>query len=243
MGLLGRVEDRVVRGMRGQDRRLGREEKDLEWEEVKKAIRKIKEGKAMGKDGVPGEAWKYGGVEMEKCIWEVCKRVWRGEGWPKQWIEGEIIPIVKKGEGEKVENYRGVTVMPTLYKVYASTLAERLTEEVEEKGIIPGNQAGFRRGMGKMDQIYALNYLINRQLGRGKGMMALFIDLKAAFDSVDRRRLVSAMKERGVREGLVERVQEVLRETKSRVRIGRQLGEEFWTARGVRQVSTQSDAV
>lgn len=73
--------------------------------------------------------------------------------------------------------------------------------------------------------------------------MALFIDLKAAFDSVDRRRLVSAMKERGVREGLVERVQEVLRETKSRVRIGRQLGEEFWTARGVRQVSTQSDAV
>lgn len=154
MGLLGRVEDRVVRGMRGQDRRLGREEKDLEWEEVKKAIRKIKEGKAMGKDGVPGEAWKYGGVEVEKWIWEVCKRVWRGEGWPKQWIEGEIIPIVKKGEGEKVQNYRGVTVMPTLYKVYASTLAERLTEEVEEKGIIPGNQAGFRRGMGKMDQIY-----------------------------------------------------------------------------------------
>ncbi|KMQ82463.1 rna-directed dna polymerase from mobile element jockey-like protein, partial [Lasius niger] len=42
------------------------------------------------------------------------------------------------------------------------------------------------------------------------------------------------MRERGVREGLVERV-EVLRETKSRVRIGKQWGEEFWMIKGVRQ--------
>jgi len=42
--------------------------------------------------------------------------VWKGEGWPEEWKEGVIILIVKKGEGRKVEEYRGITLMITLYK-------------------------------------------------------------------------------------------------------------------------------
>ena len=61
------------------------------------------------------------------------------------------------------------------------------------------------------------------------------MDLRAAFDSVDRREVIKAMRERGIREGLVERTEEVLRETKSRVRIGSKLSDSFWTARGLRQ--------
>lgn len=160
----------------------------------------------------------------------------RRKGWPDQWKKGEIIPILKIGNGERVENYRGVTLMPSSYKVYATILADRLREDVEEReGILPGNPAGFRKGMGTMDQIYSLNYLINRQLGRDKRMIALFIDLKAAFDSINRRVFVGVMRQRGVREGLVDRVEEILRETKCRVRIREQWGEEFWTAGGMRQ--------
>lgn len=36
-----------------------------------------------------------------------CNRVWKGEKWPDSWKEGVIVPIVKKGEGEKIEQYRG----------------------------------------------------------------------------------------------------------------------------------------
>jgi len=82
---------------------------------------------------------------------------------------------------------------------------------------------------------YVINYLINRQLGKGKGVTALFVDLKAAFDTVDRRVLVESMEERGIRRGLVKRVKKVLRETKSRVRTGEEMGESFWTGRGLRQ--------
>jgi len=63
-----------------------------------------------------------------------------------------------------------------------------------------------------MDSIYALNYLINRQLAkRGGKMMAMFVDLRTAFDSVNRG-LVKAMREKGIREGLISRVKELLRE-------------------------------
>jgi len=129
-----------------------------------------------------------------------------------------------------------VTLAPTLYKVYAMILGERLEEEVEGKGIVPQNQTGFRKGMGAIDNIYTLNYLVNRQVSRRKGkLVACFVDLKAAFDSVDREVLGRVLRESGVREGLVERCEDLLRETKNRVRVGGEVGETFWTSRGVRQ--------
>jgi len=71
-----------------------------------------------------------------------------------------------------------------------------------------------------MDQSYALNYLINRQLGREKGeMIVLFVDLKAVFDSVDRDTLIRAMRGRGVRKGLVGKIEKILRETKNRMKV------------------------
>ncbi|KMQ82464.1 axoneme-associated protein [Lasius niger] len=145
MSLLGGVESRVVKGTRKETGREDQEEKEINWEEIRSAIRRARDGKAMGRDEIPSEAWKYGGEEVERWIWEVCKRIWRGEGWPEQWKEGGIILILKKGEGGRVENYRGVTLMPSLYKIYMMVLADRLREEVESKGIIPKNQAGFRK--------------------------------------------------------------------------------------------------
>lgn len=70
---------------------------------------------------------------------------------------------------------------------------------------------------------------------KGGKLIALFIDFKAAFDSVDREVLMRALEERGIKKGLTDRVEEILRETKSRVRVGREVGESFWTALGVRQ--------
>lgn len=76
-----------------------------------------------------------------------------------------------------------------------------------------------------MDNIYALNYLINRQIDREKGkMIILFVDLKAAFDSVDRGLLTETIRRRGVREDLVKKCEEALRETVNRVKEGESSG-------------------
>lgn len=60
-------------------------------------------------------------------------------------------------------------------------------------------------------------------------MVATFLDLKTAFDSVDRKVLFEVMRER---EGLRSRVEEIYGETRSKVRVGMSLGESFWTASG-----------
>lgn len=84
--------------------------------------------------------------------------------------------------------------------------------------------------------IFTLNYLVNRQISRAGGkLVAFFVDLRAAFDSVDRGKLIEAMRDRGVREGLIDRCEDMVRETRNRVRVGEMVGESFWTGRGVRQ--------
>jgi len=108
---------------------------------------------------------------------------------------------------------------------------------VEKKRLISPNQADFRRGMRTLDK-YVLNHLaINRQIIIMKGgkIVALFMDLKATFDSMDMMKLIDVLREKGVREELIERVEKILRETRSRVKRRRIRKEDFWTARGVRQ--------
>lgn len=110
-----------------------------------------------------------------------------------------MVPVGKGERGERVEEYRGKTLMQTAYKVYAAVLAERLKEEVETKGILPPSQAGFRKSRGTIDQIYVLNYSLNRMITEKKEkMVVLFLDMRAAFNSVDRGILLEG--KRGVRE-------------------------------------------
>ncbi|CAD6237892.1 GSCOCG00012499001-RA-CDS [Cotesia congregata] len=158
--------------------------------------------------------------------------------------ESDHLPVVVEVEaaGKRRDvsrdsrDYRGITIMQAAYKIYVGILEKRLKAEVEGKGLLPESQAGFREGRGTIDNIYALNYLINREIGKERGkLIALFVDFKAAFDSVDRVELSKALRKRGVSEGLVRRCEVVLKETCSRVRVGKELGERFWTMKGLRQ--------
>lgn len=57
-----------------------------------------------------------------------------------------------------------MTITTALYKIYASVVSQRVRGELELKNIISENQTGFRRGMGIIDNIYVLNYLVNKEI-------------------------------------------------------------------------------
>jgi len=80
MRLLGRVEHRM---REGEEIRKEEEEEEISGEEIKEAIRKIKDGKAAGKcrvDEVLDEVWRYGGEKLTEWTKVFCNRIWKGEG-------------------------------------------------------------------------------------------------------------------------------------------------------------------
>jgi len=113
----GSVEWRMVKGERIRKAVDG--EEDVKKGEVEKVLKNMKDGKSAGGDGIPAEIWKYGGKRMKEWVFGIYKRIWKGEGWIREWEEGIIVPVLKKGEGKKVEEYREVTLTATLYKIYA----------------------------------------------------------------------------------------------------------------------------
>jgi len=148
-----------------------------------------------------------------------------------------ITPIHKKEDTSDVRNYRRITLLCMAYKIYAAILAKRLSEEIERKGgSLPETQAGFRKGRGTMDNVRILQQVINKEISKKRGeMYGFFIDLKAAFDKVDKKILWRAMEERDIRRGLIERVKEIYEQTKNAVRIHGNTTNWFGTRKGVRQ--------
>lgn len=64
-----------------------------------------------------------------------------------------MVPVMKNEERKVVEHYKGVTLMLTLYKVYASALVNKLREELDGKKAIPHYQTNFRRRVGTMNNV------------------------------------------------------------------------------------------
>lgn len=130
---------------------------------------------------------------------------------------GLITLIYKREDKGEVENYRGITLLNTAYKVYAGILNQWLIEEVDEK--LAESQLGFRKGCGTMEAIYVANFIISRQLNRKGGKVFLFFaDLKVAFDYVDRRELERMLSVLRMNGKLKKAVMEILKETKNRRR-------------------------
>jgi hypothetical protein len=182
--LLGGEENRQEKEKR--QHRVG-EIEEITREELEQQLRKLKRKKAPGRDGIQNESWIYGTEREVDRLLEIMNGVWKGEGFPQEWKEGIICPIYKKGEKDTASNYRGITLLNTAYKVYAMIVEERLMKEMNERGALPDGQAGFRKGRGTMDNVYILNHIIGNEIKkRGSKIYAFFVDLKAAFDNVER---------------------------------------------------------
>jgi len=119
-------------------------------------------------------------------------------------------------------------------------------EEVEEKKALPESQMGFRKGRMTMDNIYILNHIVQREKMKRKEekkVYVLFIDLKAAFDNVDRGKLWRILEEKQISGYLIERMKNIYDSTEAAVMVKNCLTRSFKIIKGVRQGCAESHPV
>ncbi|VDP82404.1 unnamed protein product, partial [Schistosoma curassoni] len=75
------------------------------------AIRQIKSGKAAGPDNIPAEALKSDVAATARILHILFNKIWDEEQAPKDWKEGLLIKIPKKGDLSKCDNHRGITLL------------------------------------------------------------------------------------------------------------------------------------
>lgn len=100
-----------------------------------------------------------------------------------------IYPLHKKGDYNDPQNYRGISFLNTSSKLFSAILYNRLTNWVKEKRVLNELQAGFREGYSTIDHIFSLMNIAEIYMKRNKKLYTLFVDFRAAFDSVPREAL------------------------------------------------------
>jgi hypothetical protein len=94
------------------------------------------------------------------------------------------VPIYKKGDKTECNNYRGISLLSTAYKILFNILLDGLNPYVNE--IIEDHQCGFRRNIPTMDQIFYFWQIIEKKWEYNGTMHQLFIDFKEACDLIKR---------------------------------------------------------
>jgi hypothetical protein len=98
---------------------------------------------------------------------------------PGTWLTGNIIPTFKnKGKSDEPKNYRPISILSCLGKLFTSILNKRLNAYSDEFLLINESQVGFRQGYSTNDNIFSLYSLFELLTLKKKKMFCVFIDFE-----------------------------------------------------------------
>ncbi|KAK3563338.1 hypothetical protein QTP86_021817, partial [Hemibagrus guttatus] len=225
--------EKRVEGVNSVEQKVDKIRKD----EVRKALKRMKSGKAVGPDDIPVEVWKCLGEAAVEFLASLFNRVLESERMPEEWRRSVLVPIFKnKGDVQSCSNYRGIKLMSHTMKVWERVVEARLRKVVE----ICEQQYGFMPRKSTTDAIFALRILMEKYRDGQRELHCVFVDLEKAYDRVPREELWYCMRKSGVAEKYVRVVQDMYERSRTVVRCAVGQTEEFNVEVGLHQGSALS---
>ena len=209
--------------------------------EVVDALKKLKNFKSPGVDGITNKQLKYGELGLVDKLVSLFKKVWEEEQIPEDWSKGVIVVIGKKGDTSHCSNNRGITLRSTTSKLLQIILLKRLSDGLEK--LLRENQCGFRQNRSCIDQIYSLRCIIHQCIEFNIPLYINFVDFKAAFDSIDRQFIWRSLQHYGLPEKYIRIMKAFFSHTVSAVRINGELTDWFSVNSGTGQGDIQGPPV
>ena len=110
-------------------------DKTISHEEVKKAIDNLGRGKSSGLDDLVNEMFLDGRDILTPFLAKLFNYIFENNKYPTEWTKGYIVPIPKKGNMKNANNYRGITIISVLAKLFSSVLNNRLNQWCENNNL------------------------------------------------------------------------------------------------------------
>ena len=158
----------------------------------------------------------------------------KGE-YPENWGRGIIIPIFKGGNLDDPSNYRGITLINIISKIYSTILLNRLTKWCNEHEVINNVQFGFQKGKSTAECIFILNAIITKTLSSKKKLYCAFVDFQKCFDTIDRIFLWNKLKSLNISTTFTNAIQSMYNTVRSCVRYNGSYSDFISSKIGVKQ--------
>lgn len=210
------------------NREVGR----IEEFEVIKQINKLKLGKCPGPDKITNEAIITAKQYLAGPLARLFNMILDNGCTPNQWAESEMILLYKKGDPKNISNYRPISLLPSIYKLFSSIIEKRISVTLEHHQ--PIEQAGFRKGFCTIDHIHTVELIIEKYREYQRPLYIAFIDYQKAFDTILHSSIWEALKTQDVENKYIDILKYLYRRCKSSVRLDK-IGPPISINRGVRQ--------
>ena len=145
--------------------------------------------------------------------------------------EADVLPIHKKGKKNKKENYRPVTFLPVLSKMFERIMFMQMFAFFED--IFNKQQCGFRKGYNTQQCLLKMLEKWKRSVDEGKVFGALLTDLSKAFDCLDHELLIAKLNAYGFSLPALRLINDYVSNRRQRTRIGNSFSDWFEVILGV----------
>ena len=218
------------------DNNIGPLDDRISKEELKQASVILKPGKATWKDNISNEMITCLITSHPELVLKLFNSVMQSNEIVPDWTLGIIVPIHKKGSKNDPSNYRGITLMSCLGKLFLSILNNRLLQFTRENKILSDTQLGFVAGNRTSDAHIIINNLIRKYCHENKSkLFSCFVDFSKAFDTIPRDILLRKIHNYGITGRVFNIIRDIYIKDKSCVNIGYKYTMDFNINLGVRQ--------
>ena len=169
-------------------------------EAVAECLKELKTKNCEGFDRIPLRILKDGAEILCKPLSVLFEKIYNSKQIPVQWKVAKIIPLHKKGSKMNIENYRPISNLCSVSKIFEKLILKRLEEIGEENGInLTGEQQhGFKKNRSTITAGLTLQSILANALDEDEYAVMSSLDLSAAFDLVNHELLLTRLSKMGI---------------------------------------------
>ena len=206
--------------------------------DLSEAVESLPNNKAPGSDGITAEVLKLGGQALLSVMYPLYKAVRAWGVVPSNWNTAVLHMIWKgKGRRDEIDKYRPIALTSIFRKVLEKTMIAQLQEYEDRLDVAQG---GFIKGKSTYDLILALDMIVKEQCRKKRDCWQAFLDIKGAYDTVNRDILWKRCNGIGIKGGLLVLLKCLFDYAETTIRIGGQASRKVPMGRGLLQGSLLS---
>jgi hypothetical protein len=173
--------------------------------------------KATGPDLIGNRILKNCATPLARPLQLLFEHSLNTEQFPSIWKNSHVIPIHKKGSRQKVENYRPISLLNNMSKIFEKVIYKSLYSYLSRNSLLTSLNSGFKKGDGAINQLIYITHKIYEELERKNDVHFVFLDFSKAFDKVWHKGLIYKLRKMGINGHLLGLLENYLSERTQKV--------------------------